>query len=284
MTKAAQMNQSRITLVADAIAAIDYDGITAFDKTEPEYKPLSKLYQEFEDPSFVTLLAICATTQNYQLNGNAQAFWSVLEDITLKHEALNSTQTIGEILEEFMDVSVNARLNRQKRKRLIKLFEAGFHDWFLTNHDQVPPVEVWEHLADALDNPMHGKTVVLPMKVYDIANLIQEGEYREFPLDVPIPCDLQVKRVSHAAGITDSENDDQVRGAWAEVMRRVSDQLNRHVSVLRIDSIVWQAGQIIGQYEPSQTAASNALFEYFEQVGLDPRPAEQLAKELTAEM
>lgn len=278
------MNTSRITAVGDAIAAIGYDGITAFDKTEPEYKPLTKLYQEFENPSYVTLLAICATTQNYQLNGNAQEFWNELEDITLKYDTLDSTQTIGEILEEFMDVSVNARLNKQKRERLIKLAKAGFHNWFLTNHDQVPPVEVWKHLADALDNPMHRKTVVLPMKVYDIANLIQNGEYREFPFDIPIPCDLQVERVSNAAGITKSEDNEQVRRAWAEVMKRVSDQLNRHVSVLRIDSIVWQAGQIIGQHEPNQTAARNALVEYFVQVGINSRPAEQLATELTTEM
>jgi hypothetical protein len=54
--------------------------------------------------------------------------------------------------------------------------------------------------------------------------------------------------------------------------------------LLRTDSIVWQSGQIIGEYEPNQEAAQQALIEHFEHIGLDGKQAGNLAEELTAEM
>jgi hypothetical protein len=54
--------------------------------------------------------------------------------------------------------------------------------------------------------------------------------------------------------------------------------------LLRIDSIVWQSGQIIGEYEPNQEAAQQALIEHDEHIGLDGKQAGNLAEELTAEM
>lgn len=65
-------------------------------------------------------------------------------------------------------------------------------------------------------------------------------------------------------------------------MEAVSERLDEHVSLLRIDSIVWQAGQIIGRHEPDRPAARAALCDHFESVGLAPSAAQPLAEELTA--
>jgi N-glycosylase/DNA lyase len=108
--------------------------------------------------------------------------------------------------------------------------------------------------------------------------------YLDFPQDISIPYDLQVERVAHTSGITDSEDEDEVMAVWAEVASQASDDLGRPISLLRIDSIVWQSGQIIGDYEPDQEAAREALIEHFEQIGLDGKQAGNLAEELTAEM
>jgi N-glycosylase/DNA lyase len=167
---------------------------------------------------------------------------------------------------------------------LVKQFEADFDEWFVQNHREAEPVEVWEQLAESMDNRMSKKTVVLAMKIYDIAHLIRHGEYLEFPYDIPIPCDLQVERVSQTSGITDSDETGEVMDAWAEVMRRVDERLGEPVSLLRIDSVVWQAGQIIGKEEPDQAAARTALEEHFGDVGLQSEEAEYLATELTSAM
>jgi N-glycosylase/DNA lyase len=108
--------------------------------------------------------------------------------------------------------------------------------------------------------------------------------YLDFPQDIPIPCDLQVERVAHTSGITDSEDEDEVMAVWAEVASQVSDDLGRPISLLRIDSIVWQSGQIIGEHKSSPGTAREALIEHFEQIGLDGKQAGNLAEELTVEM
>jgi len=278
------MEQERVDAVASAVANIGYDGIAAFDRTEPEYSTLERLYDEFDSEAYVKLLGILAATQDYQLNGDAQEFWEELERTTLERDNLDSKQAVRDSLGDFMEAGVNARLNSQKRDRLVRLLEAGFDDWFVENHEQATPVEVWEHLADGLNNDMEAKTVVLAMKIYDIAHLIRHGEYLEFPHEIPIPCDLQVERVSHTSGVTQSDDKVEVLATWADVMEEVSEQLGRHVSLLRIDSIVWQAGQIIGNHEPDRSGARTALVEHFEAVGLGHDHAQTLAEELTVEM
>lgn len=278
------MIQNRIDVVAGAISSLEYRGIVKFDEEEPEYKAFSTLSREVGSESYRAMLGICAGTADYQLAGDAQRFWSELERVVLDYSQLSSTRDVKEILGDFMEADVNARLNQQKRTRLIKLFDDGFADWFIENYGEAEPLTVWEQLADALDNPMKRKTIVFAMKVYDIIHLIENGTYLDFPQDIPIPCDLQVERVARTSGITNSEEEDRVMAAWAEVASKVSDELDRSISLLRIDSIVWQSGQIIGEHEPNREAARDALIEHFEEVGIGNEEAENLAEVLTAAM
>lgn len=278
------MNSERVEQVAEAISSLGYQGIVKFDEEEPEYKTFSTFSSELGDEPHRSLLGICAGTADYQLAGDAQLFWNELEQVALSHGQLNSTKDVKQILGDFMEADVNARLNQQKRTRLVKLFDNGFGSWFIENYGEAEPLAVWESLADALDNPMKRKTIVFAMKVYDIIHLIENGTYLDFPQDIPIPCDLQVERVARTSGITGSEDEDEVMAAWVEVAQQVSDNLGRSISLLRIDSIVWQSGQIIGEHEPDREAARNALIGHFEEVGIGHEQAEILAKSFTAEM
>ena len=278
------MNPDRVAPIAQSIALLGSEGIAVFDRTEPEHETLVSLYETYDTDTYVKLLGICAATEDYQLNGDAQRFWNELERVGLSHGELASVQDVKEILGTFMDAEVNSRLNKQKRNRLIRIFERGFGEWFVDNHKRVEPVEVWEELADVLNNPMKRKTVVLAMKIYDIAHLIRHGVYLEFPWDIPIPCDLQVERVSRTSGLIDSDDMNETMAAWEEVMKEVSDRVGRDISLLRIDSIVWQAGQVIGTNNRDRIAARDGLVEHFEEVGIESEPASELADELTRAM
>lgn len=149
------MNEDRIKAVATALADLGYQGIVAFDRAEPEYGTIEALLAEYEEPRCVELLVICATTADYQLNGDAQAFWRELERVALTHGSLDSTQDVREILGTFVEADVNARLADQKRDRLVRLFENGFDEWFLEHYESASPLEIWEHLADGLNAEMH---------------------------------------------------------------------------------------------------------------------------------
>lgn len=278
------MHYKRVEAVSKAIAAIGHEGIIAFDTFEPEYNTITRLYDEFEDVNLVQLLVTCATTQDFQLNGDAQAFWRTLTQTALTHGSLNLLHDVREVLWEFMRKPVNARFNGMKSTRLEKLLNSGFPEWFIKNHRDVDPFEVWTHLADGLENEKRKKTVVLSMKIYDIAHLIETGEYLEFPYDIPIPCDLQVERVSIASGITDSTETGEVMAAWVEVMERVSEKVGHPISLLRIDSIIWQAGQVIGNANEETEASRDALNAHFQEVGLQEPERTKLAHELTVNL
>jgi len=65
------------------------------------------------------------------------------------------------------------------------------------------------------------------------------------------------------------------------VMEEVNDKLDRPVSMLRIDSIVWQSGQIISENDDRYKPSQHALTEYFTDIGLDSDRSERLAQEFT---
>ena len=278
------LSTNRIEQVAEAVTEIGYSGIVKFDETEPEYEFLTSAADEFDSDSHLALLSILAATQDYQLAGDAQEFWRTLEETLLKYGKLESESDVNNVLNDFLQEPVNARLREQKQNRLIRMAENGFGEWFLENYPDVDPIRVWEEIAEALETEMDRKTVVIGVKIYDIFNLVVNGRYLELPTDVPIPCDLQVERVAVTSGLTDTEDKSSVMEAWARVMQSVNDELEKPVSMLRIDSIVWQAGQIISKNDDQRSASRYALQEHFDHVGLKEQDGERLARELTVRL
>jgi N-glycosylase/DNA lyase len=166
---------------------------------------------------------------------------------------------------------------------LVRIQGNGFGEWFIENHREADPVSVYERLADALETDMSKKTVVLAVKIYDVFNHIHEGEYLSLPTDVPIPCDLQVERVAASSGIVDNE-DGTVMEAWGHVIEEVNDEMERPVSMLRVDSVVWQSGQIISENGDRVGLSRRCLMDYFAEAGLDEDEGERLAREFTSEL
>lgn len=275
------MPTERIEEVAGSLISLDYDGIVQFDASEPEYDYLVTATDRFGDLDCVALLSILAGTEDYQLAGDAQLFWRTLTETITQVDEIASEQDVHETISMFMEKPVNARLRDQKKDRLVRMLDNGFGKWFLGGYPDHDPVHVWEEIAAALETTIDKKTVIFAMKVYDIFRLVVNGEYLNLPVDVPIPCDLQVVRVASASGIVDIEEKGKVMDAWADVMRRVNRELDRPVSMLRIDSIVWQAGQIISDNNDRRDPSRRALQGYFAEVGLGVDESQRLAEEFT---
>jgi N-glycosylase/DNA lyase len=279
-----RVNEHRVDAVADTVAALDTDGITVFDESEPEYEFLTAACERFDDHGAVALLSVLAGTQDYMLNGDAQAFWEALSETLSEVDTLSSVSDVNSVLDTFMDEPVNARLDEQKRERLRRMTQAGFHEWFLDTYPDHDPQTVWERIADALDTAASKKTVVMAVKVYDVFSLVTTGTYLDLPPTIPVPCDVQVQRIAQSSGITDTDDEEDVMNAWQAVTQRVNDALDEPVSMLRIDSIVWQAGQIVSNHGEDCEESRAALIDHFVGAGLDTGPARSLAEELTTEL
>lgn len=280
--------------IADAIASLGYDGIVAFDRTEPEYDVFQTFLSRGHDKNSVFLLAVCSGVLDYQFPSKMDAhdYWDTLEQTVDEYGMLQSHSDIRRVLEIVLDEPISKKKNSEKKYRLNKIFDRGFAEWFVSTHAQVPSDEVWYELADVLDTDPNQKTVAFPMKVYDIANLISEGEYLKFNQSVPIPVDIHVRNVSHKSGLvpdlpnpTRSDEtklqpfNQDVREAWNEVVRQVDTLVDRNVSVLRVDSIVWQLGQQI--YYANANCPTQKITEYMvETVGTPRDVASTLSGEL----
>jgi N-glycosylase/DNA lyase len=181
------VNKPRVGRVAEAIATLAYDGIVAFDRSEPEFDVFDTLHDAFANLDQLALLAVCSGTADYQLAGDAQQFWTTLETVALDHGALASQTDVRQIFAMFLERPVNANRTGQKRFRLARLFESGFVDWSLETYPDHDAETVWYRLADALETRRDRKTVVFAMKMYDLVAYVTTDRYTALPLDVPIP-------------------------------------------------------------------------------------------------
>lgn len=279
-------NPDRVNDVASAFSEIGIGGIEAFDEEEPEYDTLVTLTNRYESDGHLALLSVMAGLSDFQLAIDAQAYWNSLEEVVLDHGSLDSVRDVNTMMNEFLDEPVNARFTEMKRNRLVKLNENGFPEWFLDNYPTRLPVEIWEQTAIDLGGrrKMSNKTVVLAMKILDIHNLIVNGAYLDFPDDIDIPVDVHVKRVALFSGITSSSEAEQVRRCWAEVADRIEAELGANISLLRIDSVVFQFGQLISQAGFDPVNSRQKIIKHAVNSGLSVDVAEQLALSLTTNL
>lgn len=276
-------NRERVKEVASAFSEIGGQGIEAFDEREPEYDTLETLSNRFESDAHLALLSVMAGLSDFQLAIDAQAYWNSLEEIALGHGSLESTQDVNSIMDDFLEEPVNARYTSMKRDRLVKLNENGFPDWFLDHYPIESPKEIWERTAIDLGGrrKMSSKTVVLAMKVLDIHNLIINGIYLGFPDYIDIPVDEHVSRIARFSGISQTDDEDQARKCWADVADQIEDNLGVRISLLRIDSVVFQFGQQISDEGFNLEKSRQRFYKYAVDTGIPEDNAERLAVELT---
>lgn len=110
------------------------------------------------------------------------------------------------------------------------------------------------------------------------------GAYLDFPDDIDLPVDVHVKRVALFSGITSSSEAEQVRRCWTEVADRIEAELGANISLLRIDSVVFQFGQLISQADFDPDDSRQKIIEHAVSSGLSVDEAEQLALSLTTNL
>jgi N-glycosylase/DNA lyase len=125
--------------------------------------------------------------------------------------------------------------------------------------------------------------MVFAMKAFDISHLICFGDYAKFPGDIPIPVDFHVRNVTISAGLLKHHGtDDAHRKAWTQVLNNMKERLGSNISLLRLDSIVWQIGRIIYASKYNKNTSAQQIQKYLvEKVDADDKLAKRFAEELT---
>jgi len=90
-------------------------------------------------------------------------------------------------------------------------------------------VELQRDLAQVLGTRRNAKTVVFAVKMFGYAMRIATGEFRTYPMEIPIPVDSRIEKLTKRFG------DVKPISFWNSVAR------SANVPPLHIDSILWPA-------------------------------------------
>ena len=146
---------------------------------------------------------------------------------------------------------------------------------------------------------MDRKTIVFSMKVLDIVSLIVKGEYANFPIRVPIPLNYHVTAMAIASGIVKTEEisyewnkveklqnqyHNKFLRAWEYTTEKASKILEKDLSLLRLDSLVWQLSKTAKKHNFQKWKCQQIFEQYLTEAKANPQAAKQAAVELTYNM
>ncbi len=146
------------------------------------------------------------------------------------------------------------------------MFKSGFASGFWKSkmeESRKEPYKVWVSLARSMGDPVDKKTIVMAMKAFDMETLAVKKHYLPFPPDIPIMVDSRVTYASLSSGIAIVEPEvsidtiassyrSEIIRAWSEVIAIAKQKLGQEFNALRLDSLIWQAGE----YRNRDTIAS----------------------------
>ncbi|NPA86678.1 MAG: N-glycosylase/DNA lyase [Candidatus Diapherotrites archaeon] len=207
--------------IAETIKAIGVEGARWVEEhLDEQYKALSFLAPHLSGEDFLKLMVIHALL-SYQLSSTGEEWWWEFA----RHFSRKSLKTVCEYRNFLISSRGGRRLLPQKLRRLERIC-----GW-IENVELLPyytrMLDLRNEIARVLGTSSSSKTVVFAVKMFGYGGRILTGRFVPYPMEVPIPVDLRIERLTRRLG-----DDDPIR-FWNEVARASS------VPPLHIDSILW---------------------------------------------
>ena len=275
----------RAGAITDLFCSLGFNNIVKFDMLEPEFHALKTLHENGVKPKYLGLIAVCTGVIDFQLGfGGADRLWETLVEVAGKFEDLNDLRQVELLMTSLLTEPVNRRSLSVKATRIRRIFDSGFAEWFIKRYEDLRrnPVVLWRRLSETLRSRMERKTMVFAMKAFDISHLICFGDYACFPWNIPIPVDFHIRNVTVSSGLLKRYgSDDSIRKAWIHILRELKEKTGRNVSLLRLDSVVWQLGKIMYAAKYEREASIEEIRRYMiEKIGVNAELAQRFAEEL----
>lgn len=271
---------------------VGVEGFERLDRLEPEYLALKELHGYGADCRLLGLLSILAAVNDYRID--ARWYWNRLLRVAeggwiQRIGSLDPITLARGLAEAHIDACHPARGGAwiSKRRRLERIFDQGFPEWFVMNHESVISsregvLEAWMRLSLSLESDPSSKTLVFSVKALDMASLVTRGRHLEVPDFMPIPVDAHVRDVALSSGIVRSADRGAIIRAWQLVMEAVRENMGdeRGVSVFSLDSLVWQIGSEMSGARRRGRSPLDEVSDYLRvRVGISGEGARDLALE-----
>lgn len=283
-----KIDASRVNELGETISQIPIDAFYRIDTMEPEHQTFDNIRKSnvptvlYKFDNALALLGIGTGLIDYQQKNPAKSIWQPLERIVLQH---GFPTTLDRIREIHVQLATSSRFGKVKSARVGRMYESGFASWFWQNELEglrKDPYGVWLFLARSMSDPVDKKTIVMAMKAFDMETLAIKKHYLPFPSDIPIMVDSRITYVSLSSGIVSadplvsidaiaSQYRSQIIRAWSEVINIARRTIGQEFNALRLDSLIWQAGE---------HRNCEAIAAYLKRMQLSTKLALNIAKQL----
>ena len=211
--------------IVELIRGIGIEGARFIEEhVDPQFQALLHLYEHMGNKERFAPLVIANALVSYQLSGRGEDWWWEFA----RYFSENPVVDFAGAYKVFLPQSrTNRRLVDVKVRRLRRA------EAFLQN---MRPEEYYGNmialqtdLARILGTKKNAKTIVFAVKMFGYAMRIATGEFRPYPMEVPIPVDSRIRK------LTERLDKDNPARFWQDVAEQT------RVPPLHIDSILWPA-------------------------------------------
>jgi len=211
--------------LVDVIKELDIDGARYVEEhVDPQFQALLYLYENIINKKLFVPLVVANALVSYQLSGKGEDWWWEFA----RWFSENPVDSIYGAYKVFLPESkTNRRITNVKLRRLDRVEQ--FLQSMDTDEYYADMMALQQNLAKALSTQKNAKTIVFSVKMFGYAMRIATGEFRPYPMEIPIPVDSRIQKITDKLGA-----DDPIT-FWQGLAEKTG------VPPLHIDSILWPA-------------------------------------------
>jgi len=241
-------------------------------KNEPEWRVMEQFYDKF-DFGRLSVLMVATGLNDYMLKGNAESYWSSIQEHS---KGLNNTRSIDEIWESLDNFYQKERLQKIKRKRLKRFLysKLGSEELWNSSPEWVSRKfqGIRNKLAKTMNQDKNQKTIVFAMKTLGILLLMakekQNVKLSDFP-KIEIPVDSRITKFTEKLSGTDHPSGvhKEIQDFWSEVLDQLNEKyrskgLVKDITMIHLDSLIWQITPLI------ERGNQEECIDYFKNLGI----------------
>lgn len=249
------INEERVRELGEIIKEIGLKRILEIEKNDPQYKAIENLAKLLDTKSLCALTLMNALV-SYNLTSKGENYWFEFSDYFSKRKI--DSELVIEMINFLKTSKGNKLALNQKVSRLLRLKTSGFIQKLLKNFDDYSsdPLKLWRGIYLNVKSDKNSKTVVFSVKMFFYAYRASTGKLIIFPMNIPIPVDRRITKLTITSGIIDvkynnlsikhlMKTPEIVRKAWHMV------SLTSKIPPLHIDSLIWPLGGLFVDYTQS---------------------------------
>ncbi|MEL9991024.1 MAG: N-glycosylase/DNA lyase [Thermoproteus sp.] len=219
--------------IVELLRRIGPEAILALEKRDPQYLAICKLCRARGEEDTARLAMLNALV-SYRLAGKGEEHWEYFAEFFSRRRS----RDICEEFLEYLKASPYLALARNaKIKRTLKAcrYEPDLEDLTKT----------WRDLAALVGADTESKTIVFAIKILNYVYICCRGTERLLPMEIPIPVDYRVAKLSACLGLIRASPEEalrrarEVQEAWNKVAKESG------IPPLHIDTLLWLAGRAV---------------------------------------